>query len=121
MAAAIIDKKLKKVKQMFYINSFFWIVLAFISFFPGREYLWRGINIYRVYSLMMIANAGVFWILGRLLEKKSKKIYLFSLGYLVLNIILTFTDQVGLADLLIFVWNLIMLALLVRNKKIWSA
>jgi len=63
-------------------------------------------------GLFMYMNAAAMWIGGVMLKKRKSWVYFFALALLLVNILLTFTDQFGIVDLLTFLFDLVMVIFL---------
>jgi len=65
----------------------------------------------------MFGNASAMCLAGWGLERRNRWFYAFALVVLGINIILTFTDQVGIYDWITLAIDLILLALLILVRK----
>jgi hypothetical protein len=70
-----------------------------------------------IITILMFGNAGLMLVTGWGLNYGIQWFYSLSLAVIGVNIILTFTDQVGLFDWLTLVLDLILLALLLMIRK----
>jgi hypothetical protein len=79
--------------------ALFWIVVAAV--YISRPWLTgTPISLLKwIITLLMMGNATVAVWLGQGLRKQRKPFYYLALGYLAINIVLTITDDFGLADL----------------------
>jgi hypothetical protein len=92
------------------------VVFGLVSFLritanPGRTVL------YGFYALAMFADAALMLYCALQLGRRTRLIFLLSVGVLALNILLTIFDQFGLVDLLFVTLNLITLAALIMARK----
>jgi lysylphosphatidylglycerol synthetase-like protein (DUF2156 family) len=65
----------------------------------------------------MFGNAGAMALSGMLLARRKLLFYLLALAVLAVNIVLTFTDQVGLLDWITFAIDLVLVAILIVGRK----
>ena len=67
--------------------------------------------------VLMFGNAGAMLLSGWGLRRRNRWFYALALAVLCVNIILTFTDQVGIYDWITLIIDLAILAILVRMRK----
>ena len=72
---------------------------------------------YAFYALMMFIEAAVLLVCYFRLRARSKTIFWLTVTILVLNILLTFFDQVGFIDILFVLLNGITLFFLYQSRK----
>lgn len=87
------------VQGLFALNAIIWTGLATKTvqravYLDG--YQWRELAFFM--GVMMFGNAGAFLLSAWLLPKKRMPVVVFVLLILLVNILLTFTDQVGFWD-----------------------
>jgi len=71
-----------------------------------------------IIALLMFGNTAVIIWLGHGLRKGHKLFYYLSLAYLAFNMVLTITDDFGIADLLYLVFiGMLFIALLLSKRK----
>jgi hypothetical protein len=70
-----------------------------------------------IIALLMLCNAAVIVWLGRRLLKQGKPFYYLALAYLFINILLTITDDFGIADLVYLLYAVAVFVLLLLSKK----
>jgi len=73
--------------------------------------------LYIFYAIIMFGDAVAMLFCGLLLNKRTKLIFFLSIIVLAGNILPTIFDQLGLADLLFVLLNLITLAFLLIARK----
>jgi lysylphosphatidylglycerol synthetase-like protein (DUF2156 family) len=102
---------LKTSQVLFYLNTIIWVVLGISSLVntPTNTPLFIGV--------MIFGNAGAMLICGLGLGKEKKGFYILALMVLVVNIILTFTDEVGFLDYATFGIDLVLLIILILDRK----
>ena len=109
-----IPRHMKIAKFLLMLLGFIWIVFGIFSTWLGGETvagMW-------VIVIMMFGDGLAYLGIGFLLHRFPRLMQLAGLGLVAVNIILTFTDQLGFFDYFTFVLNLAALYLLVRY---WSS
>ncbi len=101
---------------LFFLNGGIWLVLAVVSLirFGGNGV--QAVTALAV-AILMFGNAGAMAVSGALLGRRRLLIYLFALAVLMVNIVLTFTDQVGPLDWITFAIDLVLLSTLLVARK----
>lgn len=69
-----------------------------------------------VIALLVLANSGAMALSAVVLGRRNRWAYLFALGVVALNILLTFTDQVGAVDLATLALDVILLGFLLDAR-----
>ena len=111
----------KTAQAIFGLNAIIWLMFGIISLarLAGKQsnqaiILW-------IVAILMFANMGAMLLSAWLIGKRKMIFYLIALAVLLINIILTFTDQFGLFDLLTLLIDLVLLGiLLVKRKLFWA-
>ncbi len=104
--------KLHKAYQiLLFLIALFWIVGSIARFITHPT------TPYRILAALMFIN-GLLFILLAFLDLRKPLRPLASAIFLLTNLILTFTDQFGLVDLIIFLFYLITLILIFNFRKI---
>jgi lysylphosphatidylglycerol synthetase-like protein (DUF2156 family) len=70
-----------------------------------------------IITLLMFGNAATAVWLGQGLQKQRKPFYYLALGYLAVNIVLTITDDFGIADLTYLLFMGALFITLLRSKE----
>jgi len=110
-------KKLNTILQvLLLINALIWFVSGGITLFSGRQYILSGINLYLILSVLMFLNAFCLVLAAKFITKKSKIIFPLVVLLVLINFILSFTDQLGLMDFLVIGLNSITLILLFKSR-----
>jgi len=74
-----------------------------------------------VLGVLMLGNAGFFVFTGWALGKGWRWVFFLGLAGLIVNILLTYTDQVGFFDLLTVIIDVILLWLLLSNRSVFTS
>ncbi|MBT3315261.1 MAG: hypothetical protein HN390_11690 [Anaerolineae bacterium] len=107
----------KLAQSLFSLNALIWAILAILTLLRLNQTSPQQKTIMLIIGIMMLGNAGTMLLSGWLLSKKRKPFYFFALAVLLVNILLTFTDQFGLPDLLTLLLDLILLTILLIKRK----
>ena len=100
---------LKLARNALFFNALVWAILSVLSFVRAAQ----GDSDYRwILSGLMLANAAVMAIFGIILDYGRRWAFLISVLYMVVNAVLSITDQFGVWDALILFINLVTLGLL---------
>jgi len=109
-------KAMRWAQGLFFLNSVIWLVLGIASLvrLGGSE---GGVVTALVVAVLMFGNAGAMALSGALLPRRRLLFYLFALAVLAVNIVLTFTDQVGALDWITFAIDLVLLGILIVARR----
>ena len=114
------SKMLKLTRYMFFLNAAVWLAfgvssLLFRALDGGSLARW-------VITTMMIANAIVMIWLGVMIVSGRKWVFFLAILYMVLNVVLSITDQFGWIDAIILLLNLVVLGMLfVTRQRMYQA
>ena len=106
----------RAARVLFFLDAAIWLALGITSLFRvsrGPTTMITAI----VIGVLMFGNAGAMMVSGFGLGK-WRGFYYLALAVLLVNIVLTFTDQVGLLDILTFALDLVLLILLIVARKL---
>jgi hypothetical protein len=106
------------VQFLFLLNGVIWLILSFIGLFNAIEGVVSMLGPWLL-AIMMAGNGMIFLILGIFSQRGWRWMFYFSLAFLAVNILLTFTDQFGFFDLLTLVIDIALVVLLFLNHKIY--
>lgn len=73
-----------------------------------------------IIAIMMFGNAGAMLVSGIGLGKQRRFWFYLALTVLAVNIVLTFTDEFGLPDLITLLIDLVLLGILIVTRKQYS-
>ena len=105
----------RAAQVLFFLNAAIWVILGITSLLRVSRSP-TSIMTAIVIGILMFGNAGAMVVSGFGLGK-WRGFYYLALAVLLVNIVLTFTDQVGLLDILTFVLDLALLVLLIATGK----
>ncbi len=101
-------------QRLFQLIAAIWLVFAVLTVLNIQAQLRVSPGLAWTLAIMMFANAGLLFWVGRGLARRSQRYYLLALSVLAANILLTITDDFGIydaitlaIDIVLFVWLLI--------------
>ena len=105
-------------QALFIFNAVVWLIFGIASILRLADASSvPSVTLWAI-AILMLGNVGAMLIAGLWLGRQSRWALVFALAVLVVNIILTFTDQVGFFDLITALLDFAILGLLLfdRNK-----
>ena len=104
-------------QRLFFLNAFIWLTFGIMGILRlARGNTTPTITLW-VITILMFGNVGALVISGWWLGKRSKWAFIFALAVLGINLLLTFTDQVGFFDILTALIDLVIVGLLIYDRK----
>jgi hypothetical protein len=101
---------------LFYINAAVWLALGVFTLARLENgATGQSISMW-VVGILVLGNAAAMLLAGIVIGWPRKLFYLFALAVLGVNIVLTFTDQVGIWDILTLLVDLTLLGLLIVGR-----
>jgi hypothetical protein len=96
---------------LFWLGAAVWITFGVFGFVRLGD--WSGTQLYvmLVVAILMLVNAAVLAWFGWMIGQEPPRYLRLALLYVFLNLVLSLTDQFGLADFLYLVYCLILFAL----------
>jgi hypothetical protein len=110
-----VPASVKAARALFYVNAAVWMLLGAASLvrMAGNS-ADPGVTLLVVAMLMFGNAAAMLWGLG--LGKQNRLFYFFAIAVLVVNIILTFTDQFGVLDFATLAIDVVLFGLLIATR-----
>jgi hypothetical protein len=112
-----LKRTIRMTRILFYLNALIWLVFGVISLYR----LGSGESAYvltmLVVAVLMFGNVAAMLVAGFVLKWPRKWSFWLATAVLLINIVLTFTDQVGLADLATLLLDLVILSLLIVSRE----
>ena len=109
-------KAMRWAQGLFFLNAAIWLVFGIVSVLRLGGNEGQGVTAL-VVAILMFGNAGAMALSGALLGKRRMLFYLFALAVLAVNVLLTFTDQVGALDWITLVIDLVLAGILIVGRK----
>jgi hypothetical protein len=98
------------------LNTIIWIVFGVVSLFRMSNADANHRVSAVIIAILMFGNAAAMLVGGLVLGLHSKWLYMLAVAVIVVNIILTFTDQFGLLDFLTLVIDVILFGFLIAIR-----
>ena len=105
---------IKAAQGLFLLNMLIWLGFGTASLARLEK---GGDPVYVVIALMLLGNAVLMGVAAWLLGKHTLWGYLFALVLLGINILTTFTDQVGLPDIATVLVDIVLFLLLIFKRR----
>ena len=102
---------------LFFFNACIWLVFAVNSIFRLVNSSNTPLIAIWVVTILMFGNAGTMLVTGLWLGQRSRWAFFLALVVLFVNILLTFTDQVGFYDIVTVLLDFVILGLLLYDRK----
>lgn len=103
-------------RLLFFLNSVIWAVLGIVGIVRLLSRSPEQGSTAWVIAILIFGNAAAMLISGVLVARGGRLGYFFALAVLVINIVLTFTDQFGSLDLITLLIDLLLLCLLIAGR-----
>jgi presenilin-like A22 family membrane protease len=105
------------LRILFLVSAVVWVVLGAVTLARMASGSPEQASVAGVLAALMAAYALVLCFIAWSLGKRKKVFYYFAIAVSVLTILLTFTDQVGLADLIGLALAVAPLVLLIAARR----
>jgi lysylphosphatidylglycerol synthetase-like protein (DUF2156 family) len=108
---------IKVTQALLYLNAAIWLVFSLTTLFRLNNSGNTSVATQLVILILMAGNVVAMLLSGWGIGRKNRLIYIFALIVMLVNILLTFTDQFGFFDLATLLLDLAILTLLVIDWK----
>jgi hypothetical protein len=106
----------KAAQVLFIVNGAVWLLLA-VTTLAGAAASTPFDRVSGLLGSLMLGNAAAMWVAGAGLGRCERLPFFFAIALLAINILLTFTDQVGVLDIATLLLDLALLVLLLATRK----
>jgi hypothetical protein len=107
---------MRLAQALFCLNALIWFLFGAISLARLAARNPEQSMTRWIVAILMFGNAAAMLISAWLIGRNKKAFYIIAVAVLLVNIVLTFTDQVGLSDLITLIVDMILLAILVVKR-----
>lgn len=107
----------RAVQVLLILNTAVWLTFGIISLLRLSLQNPEQIGVLSIVAVLMFGNVAALLLAAWLLSWQPKWGFYVALAVLLVNIVLTFTDQFGLFDLLTLLLDLTILALLLAGRR----
>lgn len=108
--------KTKLAQGLFFLNALIWLGFGLYTLWGMAGRYPGHITVY-IIGILMLGNVGAMLLSGFLLGRQNNWFFYFAIFVLVINIILTVTDQFGFFDFITLVIDLVLLGILISIRK----
>ena len=106
-------------QALFFTNAAIWLVFGVVSLIRmgsgNPDFMITALII----AVLMFGNVGAMLVCGIGIRTRRRLFYYLAIVVLAINIVLTFTDQVGAFDVITVVVDLLLLGLLIATRKLY--
>lgn len=118
MATSNISNSIRTAQALFFLNTAIWLVFGLVSIYRVLSRVGEQTLTAWVIAIFMFGNAVAMFFSGFLVARRNRYGYYFALAVLIVNILLTFTDEFGIFDLVTLLIDLVLLVLLVAGRRV---
>jgi lysylphosphatidylglycerol synthetase-like protein (DUF2156 family) len=105
---------------LFHLNGGLWLALAGMTLLRSVGGSSERAMGTRIAAILMVGNAMAMWTAGWGVGRRLRLAWVFGVTVLLVNIVLTFTDQVGWVDWATCTVDVILLAvMLAARREVW--
>ena len=108
---------IKTAQALFLLNAVIWLVLAAVTLIRLSDGGAERAMTMLVVAVMMFGNVAAMLICGWGIGRGQKGFYYLAFAVVIVNIVLTFTDQFGLLDLITVIVDFVLLGFLIAARK----
>jgi hypothetical protein len=111
------SKTIRTAQGLFILNTTIWLVFGIVSL--SSNSLGEAVPefVRWIIASLMFGNAAAMLVSGYAIGQRIRWTFTLALTVLAINILLTFTDQVGLFDWITLAIDLVLLGLLIAARK----
>jgi len=119
-----IPGRVRAAQALFFINAAIWLLFGIASLVrmaagsPGRP---TGTFVAGVVAVLMLGNAAAMLVAGIGIGRQGRLFFYFAILVLIVNILLTLTDQFGVYDFVTLVIDGFLLGLLLATRSQYLA
>jgi uncharacterized membrane protein (DUF2068 family) len=110
-------RRRRDAQRLFFLNTAIWLVLGYAYLLRLSRAGTAPQSTMLVIAVLMFGNSVAMLLVGWGLGRRNHWLYYFALAVLAINILLTFTDQFGILDLITLLVDIGIVVLLVLNIR----
>ena len=111
---------IRAAQALFFLNAVVWLAFGILWLVDTAGRTPVQATTAWITGILMLGNVGAMLLSGIGLGTRRRLFFLFALVVLVVNLVLTLTDQVGLFDWITLGIDLVLLALLVATLRLYT-
>lgn len=108
-------------KALFLVNAAIWLLIGVATLARTAAIGSGQLAMMLLIAILMFGNVGAMVVASIGIGKRKRWAFYFGCSVLLVNIVLTFTDQFGFLDLITVVFDLLLLGLLVVTRSHYLA
>ena len=112
-----IPMSIKVLEILFLINVALWVLFGLYGLFGAESIDPVNAGTVRINAVIMLVYAGIFLYIVWGINKRKKWSFYGAVAVLAITIVMTIFDQVGIIDIAILIFNIVLLGYLVKNKS----
>lgn len=114
---SMLPRRIRVAQALFFLNAAIWVLFGIASVLRLSAATSANALTAVVVAVLMFGNAAAMLWSGVTIARRQKRFYALALAVLLINIVLTFTDQFGLFDLLTLLLDVALLGILLAGAR----
>jgi hypothetical protein len=111
----------RAAQALFFLNAAIWLVFGIVSLVRLAGEASGMMVTLLIVALLMFGNAAAMLCSGWGLARRQRRWYYLALAVVVVNVVLTVTDQFGFFDLVTLLIDLVLMGLLLAIRKRYTS
>ncbi len=108
------------IQGLFFINTGIWLVIGIFTLLRMTQKYPDLVVVYAIIGVLMLGNAAAMLVSGWGLSRFPRLAFPFGILLLLVNIPLSVSDELGAVDLITLAIDLLLLGLLVANRRLFD-
>jgi lysylphosphatidylglycerol synthetase-like protein (DUF2156 family) len=104
-------------QSMFFLNALIWLLIGVVSLIRMADGSPDRTITALVIAFLVLGNVAAMLLSGVGLGKQQKRFYYFALAVLVVNIVLTFTDEFGILDFATLIIDVVLVGIVIAARR----
>ncbi len=114
------DRVAVVIRNLFFLNAAIWLMIAILTITRPASWMMTHVDVRWLFGALNAANALVFLGLGLLIHRDRKLLFFLALVFLLVNIVLSMTDQFGTLDLITMLVDVALFILLIFKRRFFT-
>ena len=106
------------LQVLFLLNALVWIIFSIFGLVRGAEGVVSMLGAWLL-SLLMAINGMIYLAFSLMVRRGGRLMFFGAAAFLLINILLGLMDQLGFLDFLFLAVNLLLMVLLVGNRRMF--
>jgi len=112
-----IPTSIKVLEILLLINVALWVLFGVYGLFGAESINPDQASTIRINAVMMLVYAGIFLYIVWGINRRKKWSFYGAVIILAITIIMTIFDEVGIIDIAVLVFNIVLLGYLIKNRN----